>query len=368
MRLRSVFQSRIDQGKIVINNRDVVNHPYPNHVQAEINMIEGDEYQLMGGHSRAAENMLAHNARLRSFFDEMGFSQTARIRLAEAFIQVGMDLGPECFVAHEQFGGISTSGRNIEFTALDYPPEEYHTRPLYVEATINTTQFKRALVDCGASLNLLPLTTFKAAGLSANKVVQRSVRVAGFGQQEQKTLGYILLSLNVGGITAPTRFHIIEANTSYHMILGRPWIHWHKAVPSSYFHCVKLIHRGKPYTIKGTEHPFEAHEAHLIRPGDQDIPLEHPPHWRETSTCLPKWETLDGRKINRIPALVRDETPGKEIRSKQKCEEGQLKEEDGKQATKPVVGTTGPPNVWKRKKEEPLVQTVIKRGKMVQIL
>ena len=39
-----------------------------------------------------------------------------------------------------------------------------HNRPLYLTAFINQIPIKRALVDTGASINLIPLSTLQAAG------------------------------------------------------------------------------------------------------------------------------------------------------------------------------------------------------------
>ena len=42
----------------------------------------------------------------------------------------------------------------------------YHRRPLYLVAPINQIPIKRALVDTGTSINLIPLSTLKAARIS----------------------------------------------------------------------------------------------------------------------------------------------------------------------------------------------------------
>ena len=41
-----------------------------------------------------------------------------------------------------------------------------HRRPLYLAAFINQIPIKRALVDTGTSVNLIPLGTLQAAGIS----------------------------------------------------------------------------------------------------------------------------------------------------------------------------------------------------------
>ena len=51
---------------------------------------------------------------------------------------------------------ITFSDKDIE---VGYPD---HKRPLYLVASINQIPIKRALVDIGASVNLIPLSTLQA--------------------------------------------------------------------------------------------------------------------------------------------------------------------------------------------------------------
>ncbi|KAH9293975.1 hypothetical protein KI387_040820, partial [Taxus chinensis] len=56
--------------------------------------------------------------------------------------------------------------------------------------------------------------------------------------------------------------------TNYNMILGRPWIHRMKAIPSTLFQEVRFLHLGKVFVAKGDPKPFDLHLADLKkRPG-----------------------------------------------------------------------------------------------------
>lgn len=42
------------------------------------------------------------------------------------------------------------------------------------------------------------------------------------------------------------KFHVIGSDcASYHVLLGRPWIHRYKVVPFIYHHFVKVFQKGK---------------------------------------------------------------------------------------------------------------------------
>ena len=68
-----------------------------------------------------------------------------------------------------------------------------HRRPLYLAASINQIPIKRALVDTGASVNLIPLSTLKAAGILERKIQGCPIEVIGFGGRGEYTAGHIQL-------------------------------------------------------------------------------------------------------------------------------------------------------------------------------
>ena len=66
-----------------------------------------------------------------------------------------------------------------------------HRRPLYLMATINGIQIKRALVDIGASLNLTTLSTLEAVGMTGRRFLGAPVKITGFGGAAESTKGYV---------------------------------------------------------------------------------------------------------------------------------------------------------------------------------
>ena len=47
------------------------------------------------------------------------------------------------------------------------------------------------------------------------------MEIIGFGRATESTEGYVQLALRVGPIVALTRFHVINSEVSYHILLGR---------------------------------------------------------------------------------------------------------------------------------------------------
>ena len=66
-----------------------------------------------------------------------------------------------------------------------------HRRPLYLVASINQIPIKRALVNMGALVNLIPLNTLQAAGILESKIQGCPMEVTGFGGRGEYTAGHI---------------------------------------------------------------------------------------------------------------------------------------------------------------------------------
>lgn len=64
--------------------------------------------------------------------------------------------------------------------------------------------------------------------------------LVGFSGEQKKTMGEITLPVYCEGLNIHKKFQVIDVPSSYNVILGRPWIHELKAVPSTYHQMIKL--------------------------------------------------------------------------------------------------------------------------------
>ena len=125
-------------------------------------------------------------------------------------------------------------------------------------------QVRRALVDTGSCLNLISLSTLQAANVSQQKIQGSPMEVTGFGGVTKYTMGHVQLVLRVGPIVALTRFHVVNVEAPYHVLLGRSWLHKYKLVSSTYHQCVKGRLNGKPIRIAANSSPFDQTETHFV--------------------------------------------------------------------------------------------------------
>ena len=114
-----------------------------------------------------------------------------------------------------------------------------HNRPLYVESMLNGHPIKRTFIDNGASLNIMPMSTFKVAKIDNRKLVRQPIAINGFTNCSTGTIGYVNVDFKVGPIHGSTKFHVIDAPASYHLLIGRKWLHDHNLIPSTLHQCIK---------------------------------------------------------------------------------------------------------------------------------
>lgn len=84
-------------------------------------------------------------------------------------------------------------------------------------------------------------------------------RIQPIGQQ---ALGTIRLRLMIEDMMTYVTFHVIDAITSTNVLLGRPWLHEHKVVPSTWHQCFKYkTPEGETNRIFANTKPFTTTEA-----------------------------------------------------------------------------------------------------------
>jgi hypothetical protein len=66
--------------------------------------------------------------------------------------------------------------------------------------------------------------------------------------------------MQCGGLKEPTKFYIIDAETSYRALLSRPWLHSNQVVLSILYQCLKYIDNDKQKRIDGDIKPFDVYE------------------------------------------------------------------------------------------------------------
>lgn len=136
-----------------------------------------------------------------------------------------------------------------------------HNRPLYISVNVDRFMLSRVLVDPGASINRMNLRTLAYLNIDTRKLTADKTMLRGLNQKGERALGSITLLMTVGELVTTAKFHILDSETSFNALLGRPWIHEHRMVPSSLHQYIKDCYGGEEHCIKGDLQPFSIHEV-----------------------------------------------------------------------------------------------------------
>ncbi|XP_074315428.1 uncharacterized protein LOC141651625 [Silene latifolia] len=128
---------------------------------------------------------------------------------------------------------------------------EQHDDALTITLSVGNCTVRKTLVDTGSSVNLIMLETLKTMGFDKENLIKKSVPLVGFSGETAHLVGEITIPTYIEGVNKLVRYLVIEGPTTYNVILGRPWLHQMKAVPSTYHQCLKFPTPWGTVTVKG---------------------------------------------------------------------------------------------------------------------
>ncbi|KAM1575819.1 hypothetical protein ACFX10_032213 [Malus domestica] len=137
-----------------------------------------------------------------------------------------------------------------------------HNRHLFVFGYVREHKVNRMLGDGGSAINIMPKSTMTTIGIKAEELSISRLLIQGFNQGGQRTIGMIRVEMTIGELKSSTIFHVIDARTSYSLLLGRPWIYANGVVPSTLHQCLKFYREGVK-VIYGDTKPFTEAESHF---------------------------------------------------------------------------------------------------------
>jgi len=165
-----------------------------------------------------------------------------------------------------------------------------HNRPLFMLGEIDDLPINRIMIDGGSAINLLPMRTLKKIGYSKGDLCHSNVVIHGFNQSGQEALGTICLVLKFESFTTYVKFYVIDAATSYNALIGRPWLHENKVIPSTLHQCIKYKDpSGDIIRIFADKKPFTTAETFYA---DAKFYFEHVDKVSKPKPTLPLEENI----------------------------------------------------------------------------
>jgi len=127
----------------------------------------------------------------------------------------------------------------ITFTDEDFKGVDYRQQddPMVIAVDIDRFIIRKTLVDEGSLVDILYWKTFKAVRMAETEMMPYDDHVVAFSGERVGTKGYIDLYTTFGEgkstRTIKIRYLVIDANTSYNILLGRPSINRLMAIVST---------------------------------------------------------------------------------------------------------------------------------------
>ncbi|KAF7839558.1 reverse transcriptase [Senna tora] len=270
--LRQIFQRRYKAGELEATT-NVQNRPLPAHAvlgagplridkPKEVEVIQPQE----DNDNVVVAKGLAKSTNFRAFFDLLEFDEDAKAQAALSIVEIAQNIGGSCY-AVESYLRKTVKAHHSAIIFKDTERKAKHSnhnRPLYVEAEVAGLKVRRAMIDGGSSVNIIPYSVLKKTNYPEHLMEKSVTSLGGFNGSAVKTMGAVTLNLKVGPFVTANKFYVIDSQPSYHILLGRPWIHSHDVVPSTLHQCVKSNYKGRDIEIPATRAPFDEDETHFV--------------------------------------------------------------------------------------------------------
>ena len=139
----------------------------------------------------------------------------------------------------------------IVFSDDDLPPEGLdHARPFFIDVSSSGRRVSSVLLDNDFALNVFPLVTAIAFGFSPSDFRPSTQTMRAYDGTQRTVMGTLTTHVMIGPVRYSVFFQVLWIQSSFNILLGRPWIHEAGAIPSSLHQKVKFIHEGRIITIQ----------------------------------------------------------------------------------------------------------------------
>ena len=132
-----------------------------------------------------------------------------------------------------------------------------HDDPLVVRVVVANKTVHRVLVDNGSSTDIIFASAFDKMGIGRERLEPVNTHLRGFSGEKVLPLVSIQLVLTLGDppcqATTTARFLIVDTQSAYNMLLGRPSLNAIKAIPSAYHMMIKFPTVSRVGMVRGDQ-------------------------------------------------------------------------------------------------------------------
>ncbi|XP_070010808.1 uncharacterized protein [Nicotiana sylvestris] len=140
----------------------------------------------------------------------------------------------------------------MSFSKNDLPPKgASHYKALHLTVKCEGYYMKRVMLDGGSGVDICPLSTLQLMEIGTKRISPNNVCVRAFDGIKRDSIGEIYLIMTIGLVDFEVTFQVLDMDTSYNFLLGRPWIHAVGDVPYTLHQMVKFEHEDQEIVVHG---------------------------------------------------------------------------------------------------------------------
>src|SRR3954465_7392517 len=110
----------------------------------------------------------------------------------------------------------------------------------------------------------MPRRVMEHLSIPAHRVSATDTNIFGFNANSTRPMGKIKLRCHIGDLKTEVTVYVIDADISYNLLLGRPWIHRNHIVLSTLHQVMKYVDaEGQVHTLVAEQHPFKGVKTHF---------------------------------------------------------------------------------------------------------
>src|SRR4051812_3842839 len=159
---------------------------------------------------------------------------------------------------------VSCVPTDIVFTPEDMQVQGRHAHPLYFTGYIGSTEITHIQVDPGSALSIMPRRVMEHLSIPAHRLSATNTNIFGFNANSTRPMGKIKLRCQIDDLKTEVTFYVIDADTSYNLLLGWPWIHKNHILPSTLHQVMKYMNdQGQVRTLVAEQRPFKGVENYF---------------------------------------------------------------------------------------------------------
>nr|CAN83046.1 hypothetical protein VITISV_015526 [Vitis vinifera] len=128
-----------------------------------------------------------------------------------------------------------------------------HRDALILSLEIGDFDVRRILVDPGSSADLVQASVMSHMGHTLTGLENPGRILSGFNGSSTTSLGDIVLPVQAGPVTLNVQFSVVQELSPFNVILGRTWLHYMKAIPSTYHQMVSFLTNDGQIDLYGSQ-------------------------------------------------------------------------------------------------------------------